>query len=149
MAEIIDGRNHENIQFARLRRRIDRVYYRLHDNLDEAYYQYWRHGNSKPFFQWDVRPNAVATKRQFELLQGFVWHLYIVVRYLVNERTGDYTSRELDDIVINEVPYDSEVRRSRAWIVEQANRYNVNLSQIKRFVKNWVRDSLDLDIEVE
>lgn len=91
----------------------------------------------------------MATKRQFELLQGFVWHLYIVVRYLVNERTGDYTSRELDDIVINEVPYDSEVRRSRAWIVEQANRYNVNLSQIKRFVKNWVRDSLDLDIEVE
>lgn len=96
-----------------------------------------------------MRPNPAATKRQFEILQGFIWHIYIIVRYKVNQHFGYYPESELDDVIENGVRYDSEVRLSRAWIVEHANRYNVDLAPIKNWVKTRVKNLLDIDVEVD
>ena len=40
-------RNYKGIEFEKIRRKVDKKFNDLHDDLSEAYYDYWRHGESK------------------------------------------------------------------------------------------------------
>lgn len=79
-------RNWKGIPFEQLRRKVDVKFNAAHDALTDAYYNYWRHGLSKPWRGFDVQATPEDSKALFEKLHGLIFHLREVALYEENMR---------------------------------------------------------------
>lgn len=147
----MSGRNFDGVQFQALRVKLDTVVNNLHDNLSDCYYNHWKLGNSKAFFIWDKRPNAAATKLQFDLLQGLIFHIYQIVFHKLNklDPEADYPEDKYNNI------YDAEgnligtrAQESRDWITSTAATYSVNIAPIRDHVINWIQTQLGRTVDL-
>ena len=64
---------------------LDEKFRAIVDELEAAYYQFWRQGLSHPFGPLDVRPTSAQSKRQFDSLHGVLWDLYTHVFHVINQ----------------------------------------------------------------
>jgi hypothetical protein len=73
-------RNFENIQYELYRKVVDAKFNQLADELSDCYYNFWKHGQSKPFNAgnrtYDVQPNLVESKMLFDKIHGLIWTLH-------------------------------------------------------------------------
>lgn len=67
-------RNRTGILDADLRADVDPIFEALHDALERAYYDHWRHGRSQPWQGYDVQATPAASKQLFDQLHGAIWH---------------------------------------------------------------------------
>lgn len=71
-------RNRTGILDADLRADVDPIFEALHDALERAYYDHWRHGRSQPWQGYDVQATPEASKLLFDQLHGAIWHAHEV-----------------------------------------------------------------------
>lgn len=83
---IAPKRNYTGIQFEELRRQVDPQFNRLHDELSDAYYNYWRQGKSKPFQKYDLQATAEESKALFAELHGLIFQVRDVVFHETNKK---------------------------------------------------------------
>lgn len=69
-------RNRAGIIDADLRAEVDPDFEDLHDSLERAYYDDWRHGRSRPWQGYDVQSTPEASKQLFDQLHGAIWHAH-------------------------------------------------------------------------
>lgn len=68
-------RNYDGIQHESFRRTFDSRFEVLHDALSDAYYNFWRQGDSKPFQGHNVQATPAESKALFDKLHGLIfWH---------------------------------------------------------------------------
>lgn len=65
-------RNYDGVEFEALRRVVDAKYAQAHDELSDAYYNYWRYGKSKPWRGYDVQRTPEESKALFDKLHGML-----------------------------------------------------------------------------
>lgn len=63
-----------NTPDAELRAGVDPIFEALHDALERAYYDHWRHGRSQPWQGYDVQATPAESKQLFDQLHGAIWH---------------------------------------------------------------------------
>jgi len=68
-------RNWDNIQFAKLRLKVDPKFNKTHDELSDCYYNYWKQGQSKPFQGHDVQATSEESKQLFDKLHKLIFLL--------------------------------------------------------------------------
>jgi hypothetical protein len=78
-------RNYNGIQYQNLRVDVDPRFNELHDELSDAYYNYWKWGESKDFQGYDVQPTIEESKEQFDALHGLIHDLHMLNMYARNE----------------------------------------------------------------
>jgi hypothetical protein len=86
MAFVSMTRNFDRVQFEALRREIDGMFNKIHDELSAAYYDYWRHGQSCPWQGFDVQPTKEASKALFEKLHKLIFEHRDVQFHVMNMR---------------------------------------------------------------
>lgn len=73
-------RNFDNIQYESYRRVVDPKFIEMADELSDCYYNFWKHGQSKPFNggtkTYDVQPTVEESKQLFNELHGLIWNLH-------------------------------------------------------------------------
>lgn len=73
-------RNFDRVQFETYRKKVDSKFNTLHDELSDCYYNFWKHGNSKPFNAgsktYDVQETPEESKVLFDKLHGLIFHLH-------------------------------------------------------------------------
>ena len=79
-------RNFAGIRHEDFRRTFDPAFDTLHDSLSDAYYNFWRQGQSKPFQGHDVQPTLAESKALFEKLHALVFHHYDVQFHTANTK---------------------------------------------------------------
>lgn len=95
-------RNRQGIEDASLRAGVDPVFESLHDGLERAYYDAWRHGRSRPWQGYDVQATPALSKALFDQLHGALWHRHEIALDVadqarpVNERRADHRRRVPD-----------------------------------------------------
>ncbi|RLG73164.1 MAG: hypothetical protein DRO23_09415 [Thermoprotei archaeon] len=82
-------RNTDSIKFEKIRKNIDKKYEDLHDELSDAYYNYWREGASKEWQGHDVQPTLEESKVLFDKLHGLI--------FLVRDIEFDEENSKLED----------------------------------------------------
>ena len=128
------------IQHEVIRRGIDQLddkFIALRMQLKEANKD-WRQNISHPFFIWDVRPTEAATKKQFQIINGVLHHLYTVVFHQLNVETGS-------GIATDEYS-DPEVAKQR--IKDLAVQYNIPLAKIKSKIIAYLESQLSRTIDL-
>jgi hypothetical protein len=76
------------IQYESLRKgpaRLDARFRSLVEELEVAYYQNWKLGNSHLFLGFDVQPTPRQSKALFDRLHGFIWDIYSLVFHILNK----------------------------------------------------------------
>jgi hypothetical protein len=98
-----ETRNLDNIQFANLRQTVDAKFNTAHDELSIAYYDFWKHGQSKPWKGYDVQATPEESKALFDKLHGLIFHLHElaleaehVAQGRSNEKYEAFSTREKD-----------------------------------------------------
>lgn len=89
MTRTFDYVNKVGVQHAGLRfgaERLDERFLDLVDELNEAYYQFWKKGLSRPFLGFDKLATPKQSKAQFDELHGTIWQIYEIVKHLLNKR---------------------------------------------------------------
>lgn len=81
---IAPERNYDGIFAEKLRRAIDTQFNQAADELSDAYYNFWRAGNSHPWRGYDVQPTPAESKALFDKLHGLIWHLYTIAFHQAN-----------------------------------------------------------------
>lgn len=71
---MVASRNRQNILDADLRADVDPIFEEMHDELERAYYDAWRHGRSQPWQGYDVQATPEASKLLFDRLHGAIFH---------------------------------------------------------------------------
>jgi len=95
-------RNFTKTQFEELRRKLDSGYNELHDSLEEAYYDYWKSGESRPWQGYDVQPTPEESKVLFDRLHGLIWLHYSEELHSENKKLPEgrrYDERKYDIIL--------------------------------------------------
>lgn len=69
----LDGVHFEQV---RKHRDLDKRHKAVHDELSDAYYNYWRYGKSKRFQGYDVCLSPAESKEQFDRLHALLTPLY-------------------------------------------------------------------------
>lgn len=84
-------RNYDGTQFAALRRAVEQSFTQAHDELSEAYYDFWRYGKSRPWCGYDVQKTPEASKALFDRLHALIEHLRVLAldRYNSSAATPD------------------------------------------------------------
>lgn len=67
-------RNRTGIADAEIRATVDPTFEALHDSLEVAYYQFWKHGRSQPWQGYDVQATPAESKALFDQLHGLIFH---------------------------------------------------------------------------
>ena len=65
-------RNYAGVQFSELRQSVEPVFNSYHDELETAYYQYWKNGISKDFHGFDKGETAEESKTKFDKLHQLI-----------------------------------------------------------------------------
>ena len=145
-------RNMDGIMYESLRKKVDAIYNDLHDDLSEAYYDFWKKGLSKPFFAWDVRNTPENTKLQFDILQGVLWNVYVILFHKVNqvdpaggipEDQYRYVRDEEGTIILD------KVQAARDWLQTNSAQYGIPLGGIKNRVESWVKNQLGHTVAID
>ena len=72
-------RNFDNVQFADSRKKIDDKFNKVHDDLSEAYYDFWKKGESKELVAggttYDKADTPEASKELFDKLHALIFDL--------------------------------------------------------------------------
>ncbi len=79
-------RNYVGIQHEDFRRTFDTTFEALHDALSDAYYNFWRQGQSKPFQGYDVQPTQAESKALFDKLHALIYYHYDIRFHKANMR---------------------------------------------------------------
>ena len=79
-------RNYSGIQHEEFRRTFDPPFDVLHDALSDAYYNFWRTGQGRPFQSYDVQPTRAESKALFEKLHALIFHHYDVQFHAANAK---------------------------------------------------------------
>lgn len=137
-------RNLEGVRGQALRERVDAWYWEYSSTLKTAYNQYWKYGLPKKWFKWDVRNTARANKKQFDILYGLLNHIYVVLMYSVNNRFNIIPW----PILAKMMGGDNPLQRSRQWIVETANQYDLGLQEIKNHIRQWFIKNRKHDVDL-
>ena len=142
-------RNFTGVRHEALRRKLDVVINNLHDQLSDCYYNYWRQGQSKSFFIWDVLGTPQGNKRQFDLLQGLIFHLYNMLFHKVNKLDANYPESEYNTPINKTAGFATRYDESRQWIIDTANQHDVNPIAIRDYIIDWVRSNLGYEITLD
>jgi len=79
--------NRATCQFASLRfgaEGLDDKFRSVVDELEVAYYQFWKQGLAKPFEMFDMLPTPEQSKDQFDMIHGLIWNFYTIAFHLLN-----------------------------------------------------------------
>ncbi len=79
-------RNYTGIQHEGFRRTFAPAFDVLHDALSDAYYNFWRQGQSRPFQGYDVQPTLAESKALFGKLHALIFYHYDVEFHAENLR---------------------------------------------------------------
>lgn len=71
-------RDLDNVQYESYRKIIDVKFNALHDDLQDAYYTYWKKGASHPWQVHDVQATPAESKELFDKLHGLIWQEHIL-----------------------------------------------------------------------
>lgn len=155
MSTKIRGRNMDGIRHEALRKKVDELFYDLHDELTDAYYNHWRHGDSFTWHGIDLSQRG-NPKRAFDILHGLVYKLYAIVFYEVNQLDPDGGIPEEE---FNVHRRDPETGAIIEWKHENARQWisaNLNAAQtqwlrdnVRPRIKQWVKNRLGHDISGE
>ena len=111
-------RNREGIQFADLRKVIDPTFEQLHDTLSDAYYNYWRHGNSRRWQGYDVQDTLAKSKTLFDTLHGLIFHHREVAFHEANMQQPVAKRLAIDEYSpVVEVAEDKSTRTIRSYLL--------------------------------
>lgn len=156
----IRGRNMDGIQHEALRKKLDDLFYRLSDELDDAYYNHWRHGNSHDWLGLDLSDRG-NPKAAFDVVHGAFWHIYNIVFHEVAQLDPDgpleteYNAKEVDpgapDVIRDE---DILVRKdefARQWLRDHLTAQQLQWikDNWRPRIKQWVLNNLGHDIQVK
>lgn len=78
-------RNYENVEHEKLRKLIAPKYDLLHDDLSEAYYDYWKQGKPKDFQGYDVKSKHKDNLNQYNKLHSLIHAKFEKEMYDENE----------------------------------------------------------------
>jgi hypothetical protein len=108
------NRNFDNIALERVRKLVDPAFCKLHDELEECYYKNWKLGNSKPFFQFDVKKTPEESKLLFDQIHANLWQLHTLAKVTANstlDAKDQYSSEKIDPTVSDTGDKESDVAR--------------------------------------
>lgn len=91
-------RNFQGIQHANVRILVDPFFCKLADQLDNAFYNNWNLGNSKPWQGYDVLATPDLSKQQFDTLTGAIWHLHTLAKVAVNSILPTQYQMDVDSL---------------------------------------------------
>lgn len=77
-------RNFTNIALANARNIVDHCINALHDELEDAYYKFWKFGLDYDFHGYNQKANQLESKQQFDILHGMVFMLHSVLVHTQN-----------------------------------------------------------------
>jgi len=112
--------------------KLDEKFRQIASELDNAYYNFWKNNQSQPFYGFDVRANANATRKQFELLHGAVWHFHLIMFHKLNIELGS----PIDQNQYRLIGTKDRVQDSRNWIKDKSAQYSVDITPIKTRLEN-------------
>lgn len=107
-------RNFANVQFASLRVNVDPLFNTLHDELEAAYYQFWKAGLSKPWLGFDVQAAPAESKALFDRLHGALWWAHDIVLNDENDKLAQrdrYEADKINPVVNPEAPQNQQIRK--------------------------------------
>jgi len=140
------GRNMDNIQFETIRKRVDAIIMELSDDLKDAYYNYWQHGKSKKFYDWDVSLiEKDGSKKQFDILYGAIFHLQVLLYYEVNKIYQDYSEQYLFEKDSDTL---GKVKASQSWLSD-AEKTGFDFSALKNRIETWVNENKSVSISLD
>lgn len=73
------NRNYKNIQFANIREKIDPIVNNIVDELDTAYYKFWKNGGAFDFYGVDKSETTQPSKVQFDQIHAAIYHMYDIL----------------------------------------------------------------------
>ena len=143
-------RNRKGIKLAALRGDVDDVIDDLHDTLSEAYYDHWRHGESRPWLGFDVLPTPELSKTQYGALHGALPHLHLIALYQLNQvspkaRDADIIERQRDGAPrpIN------KLQEARTWLAENFVGRSTKLVPIRQAIVRGIQRKTGHKINVQ
>lgn len=77
-------RNFVNINMANIRQTVDHCVNAAHDELEDAYYKFWKQGLSYNYYGYDKKPTVAESKEQFDLLHGMLFRVHSVLLHNYN-----------------------------------------------------------------
>ena len=107
-------RNFDNVQFASLRANVDPPFNALHDELEEAYYQFWKLGQSHPWLGFDVQATPAESKALFDRLHGALWWAYDIKLNDANDALAQpdrFDADRIDPVVNPDAPVNQQIRK--------------------------------------
>lgn len=79
------SRNKSRIHMQNARDIIDPVFNKLHDELEVAYYHYWKKGLSKKFLTFDKEFSPSESKVKFDRLHSVLFQLHLLALHKTNQ----------------------------------------------------------------
>lgn len=94
-----ENRNFDKkVEFVKIRRTLDVPFNDAHDELSEAYYNFWRRGLSHPWQGYDVQATPEESKRLFDYLHGLIFEKQLVALWNANEKLPTYEKYDMYDL---------------------------------------------------
>ncbi len=121
-------RNFKNVQFEKYRRKVDKKFNDLHDDLSDCYYNYWKKGESKPFQGYDVQSTLEESKVLFDKLHGLLFHLYEETLENEHEKTPDEEKDEKFTLKKTaEIESDQDKKQKRSKLISDLKKDGVEI----------------------
>src|SRR3990167_2706054 len=87
------------IQFDSLRKDIDPPFLAAANELSDAYYKFWKRGESSPWQGFDVRATLELSKALFDKLHGALWNAHALAIHDANVARGfPYDTEKTDPL---------------------------------------------------
>jgi len=141
MSYKIVERNFDKVQFEKLRKKVDKEFNDIHDELSIAYYDYWKKGLSKPVtFKgkvFDVQSTLEESKALFDEIHG--------VLFDVREIEFDKKNKlEKGKDKIKEEDY-KLVKNEQGEVV--GNKLDICKDKVSKFKAKYLIDDKDIPVE--
>lgn len=111
----------------------------------------WKQDISHPFYVWDKRNTLAASQKQFEVLYGFLNHLYTIVFHLINVRDGYPVPVEEYKILYDtdNIAIEDNVLNAKNWIKDTATTYNIPIATIKTKLINVLENQFGFAVSID
>lgn len=142
-------RSFNGVQFENLRARLDVIFNDIHDELDAAYYQFWRQDLSKDFMGVDKAATPAESKTQFDILHGALWHLYDIAFHRVNLIEARYNESDYNEMHEGDPSNPTVIKKdqfSNQWLSGYTPTYGPVIAQMRARINSQVMQKLGYDI---
>jgi len=144
-------RNFDNVQFGNIRKHLDEEFNKLHDELTECYYEFWKKGLSKPFQKYDVQSTPKESKELFDKLHGLIFEHLKVAFDEFNKETGNGIDKTLYD-TSQSIERIGEIKDDKDNVIDEVAVYSPivksRVLEAKKHVADLSKQKISLNIDV-